>query len=85
MQFNDMRGYIEALRKEGLLHDLDIQLNVARETSELQALMRYLHDKDGPALMLNNMEGYNTPDIPVLFNPYGTRCLLYTSPSPRDS
>ena len=48
-----MRGYIDVLREEGLLHDLDIQLNVARETSELQALMRHLHNDNGPALMLN--------------------------------
>ena len=73
MQFNDMRGYIDVLRKEKLLHDLDIQLNVARETSELQALMRHLHNDNGPALMLNNLEGYNMPDVPLLFNPYGTR------------
>ena len=99
MQFNDMRGYIDVLRKENLLHDLDIQLNVARETSELQALMRHLHNDNGPALMLNNLEVYNMPDVPLLFNPYGTRertamilgerdplkaCLLYTSPRPRD-
>ena len=38
-----------------------------------QALMRHLHNDNGPALMLNNLEGYNTKDIPVLFNPYGTR------------
>ena len=68
-----MRGYIDVLREEGLLHDLDIQLNVARETSELQALMRHLHNENGPALMLNNLEGYNMPEIPLLFNPYGTR------------
>ena len=68
-----MRGYIDVLRKESLLHDLDIELNVARETSELQALMRHLHNEDGPALLLNNLEGYNMPEIPLLFNPYGTR------------
>ena len=68
-----MRGYIDVLRKENLLHDLDIQLNVARETSELQALMRYLHNDNGPSLMLNNLEGYNMPEVPLLFNPYGTR------------
>ena len=73
MQFNDMRGYIDVLRKENLLHDLDIELNVARETSELQALMRHLHNEDGPALLLNNLAGYNMPEIPLLFNPYGTR------------
>ena len=68
-----MRGYIELLKDKGLLLDLDIELNVARETTELQALMRHLHNHDGPALMLNNLDGYNTKDIPVLFNPYGTR------------
>ena len=62
-----MRGYIDVLRKENLLHDLDIQLNVARETSELQALMRHLHNDNGPALMLNNLEGYNMPEVPLLF------------------
>ena len=35
--------------------------------------MRLLCQNDGPALMLNNLEGYNTPDIPVIFNPFGTR------------
>ena len=49
MQFNDMRGYIDVLRKENLLHDLDIELNVARETSELQALMRHLHNEEQEA------------------------------------
>ena len=69
--FNDMRGYIQFLRDKGLLLDVDVELNVARETTELQPLMRHLHNQDGPALMLNNLSGYNT-------------CLLYTSPSPRD-
>ena len=73
MDFNDMRGYLKLLKDKGLLFDLDIELNVARETTELQALMRHLHNDNGPALMLNNLEGYNTKDIPVLFNPYGTR------------
>lgn len=73
VDFNDMRGYLKLLKDKGLLFDLDIELNVARETTELQALMRHLHNDNGPALMLNNLEGYNTKDIPVLFNPYGTR------------
>ena len=68
-----MRGYLELLKDKDLLLDLDIELNVARETTELQALMRHLHNHNGPALMLNNLDGYNTKDIPVLFNPYGTR------------
>ena len=73
MAFNDMRGYMKYLREKDLLLDVDIELNVARETTELQPLMRHLHNQDGPALMLNNLSGYNTKDIPVLFNPYGSR------------
>jgi hypothetical protein len=46
-----MRGYIDVLREEGLSHDLDIQLNVARHRKELQALMRHMHNENGPALM----------------------------------
>ena len=53
--FNDMRGYIQFLRDKGLLLDVDVELNVARETTELQPLMRHLHNQDGPALMLNNL------------------------------
>ena len=57
MDFNDMRGYIELLKDKGLLLDLDIELNVARETTELQALMRHLHNHNGPALMLKLSSG----------------------------
>ena len=35
--------------------------------------MRLLCQNDGPALILNNLEGYNTPEIPLIFNPFGTR------------
>ena len=37
VDFNDMRGYLKLLKNKGLLFDLDIELNVARETTELQA------------------------------------------------
>jgi len=47
--FNDMRGYMKYLREKDLLLDVDIELNVARETTELQPLMRHLHNLDGPA------------------------------------
>ena len=73
MAFNDMRDYIQHLKDKGQLIDVNTELNVARETTELQPLMRHLHNIAGPALMLNNLSGYNTKDIPVLFNPYGTR------------
>ena len=52
-----------------------------REAAELreedrqqgQALMRLLCQNDGPAAMLNNLEDYNRPDVPIIFNPFGTR------------
>ena len=71
--FDDMRGFIQLLKSKDQLKQIDIELNVARGTSELQPLMRFIHNSNGPALMLNNLSGYNCPDIPVLFNPYGTR------------
>ena len=71
--FDDMRGFIQLLKSKDQLKEIDIELNVARGTTELQPLMRFIHNSNGPALMLNNLSGYNCPDIPVLFNPYGTR------------
>lgn len=73
MPYQDMRAYLNRLEELGEYKDLDVPLRCDREGSELQALMRYLHNMDGPALKLNNLEGYNTPDVPVVFNPYGTR------------
>ena len=71
--YKDLREFAAMLKDEGQFKDVNTPINVARETNELQALMRYLANQDGPALMLHNLEGYNTPDIPVLFNPFGTR------------
>ena len=73
MAFNDMREFLGMLEEEGQLKHIDIALNCEREKNELQSLMRHLAQTDGPALMLNNLEGYNRPDVPVIFNPFGTR------------
>ena len=73
MPYKDMREFLDVLRKDGQLKDCDVPLKVAHGDNELQALMRLLCQNDGPALMLNNLEDYNTPDIPVIFNPFGTR------------
>jgi len=73
MAFNDMREYLALLEKDGQLKHVDTPLNCEYENNELQALMRYLAETDGPGLMLNNLVGYNTPDVPVVFNPFGTR------------
>ncbi len=73
MPYHDMRAYLNRLKELGEYKDVDVPLRCDREGSELQALMRHLHNIDGPAVKLNKLEGYNTPDVPVVFNPYGTR------------
>ena len=73
MAFHDMREFIAQLKDEGQLKETDIPLNCERGNKDLQPLMRYLCNQNGPALMLNNLQNYNTPEIPVLFNPFGTR------------
>jgi 3-polyprenyl-4-hydroxybenzoate decarboxylase len=73
MPYKDMREFLDVLKQDGQLKDCDVPIKVAHGDNELQALMRLLCQNDGPALMLNNLEGYNTPEIPVIFNPFGTR------------
>ena len=73
MAFKDFREYLNLLDKDGQLKRVEVPFNVELGTNELQSLMRYLAERDGPALILQNLEGYNTPDIPLIFNPFGTR------------
>ena len=73
MPYDDMRAYLNALEEAGQLKHVDVPLHCDRENTELQALMRHLHNLDGPALVLDNLQGYNTPEVPLVFNPYGTR------------
>ena len=73
MGFKDMREYLSLLEEEGQLKQLDTPINCEYETNELQSLMRHLAETNGPGLVLNNLEGLNTPDIPVVYNPFGSR------------
>lgn len=73
MAYQDMRAFLEQLRRDDQLREIGTKLNCARGTTELQALMRHLAETDGPALILKNLEGLNTADVPVIFNPFGTR------------
>ncbi len=73
MKFNDMRDYLDFLEKDGQLKHLNVPLECGRDNADLQALMRYLHDDHNIALQLEGLKGYNTPDVPLIFNPFGTR------------
>jgi 3-polyprenyl-4-hydroxybenzoate decarboxylase len=73
MAYKDMRDFLGKLEEIGQLRRVKVPFNVERGSNELQALMRHLAETDGPALILDNLEGYNTPGVPLIFNPYGTR------------
>ncbi len=73
MQYKDMREYLAFLQEDGQLKHLDTPLRAGRDNPDLQALMRYLHDENNLALILNGLQDYNTPDVPLIFNPFGTR------------
>jgi 4-hydroxy-3-polyprenylbenzoate decarboxylase len=73
MPFADLRAFLQRLEKAGQLRRVDTALRCGRGDNELQALMRYLHDQNNIALILENLEGYNTPGVPIIFNPYGSR------------
>ncbi|MFQ5634591.1 MAG: UbiD family decarboxylase [Gammaproteobacteria bacterium] len=73
MAFKEIREFLGLLEEERQLRHVDIELNVERGNNELQELMRHLAETDGPALILNSLIGYNTPGVPAIFNPFGTR------------
>ena len=82
MAFKDMREFLATLDKAGQLKNVDLPLDCGQGTNELQALMRYLAEINGPGLMLNNLQGYNMPGVPVIFNPFGTRERTSSTGSP---
>ena len=73
MKFQDMREYLAFLEKDGLLERLNLPLEVQRGNRDLQALMRYLHSEHNQALILEGLKNFNTPDVPLVFNPFGSR------------
>ena len=62
MPYKDMREFLDALEKDGQLKHIDVPIKAAHGDNELQALMRLLCQNEGPAAMLNNLEGTNKPD-----------------------
>jgi 4-hydroxy-3-polyprenylbenzoate decarboxylase len=73
MPYKDMREFLHKLESIGQLKRVQVPIDCRYGTNELQALMRYLAGTNGPAVILENLVGYNTPGVPVIFNPFGTR------------
>jgi len=73
MAYRDMREFLAMLESEGQLKRVHSPIRVDRGHSELDAVMRLLHDRRGPALIMDNLVGETAPRVPLVFNPFGTR------------
>ena len=58
--FGDLRGWIDALRQEGELHEIDAEVGWDCELGAIAR--RTFGEGHGPALLFNNITGYNGPD-----------------------
>ena len=66
-------SFLARLEECGEVRTIDAPLAVDRENSELDALTRHLQNTDGPAVILTNPIGLNTPDVPIIINLFGSR------------
>ena len=57
VQFGDLRGWIEALRREGELHQIDTEVDWDCELGTITR--RVFGNGDGPALLFSNIKDYN--------------------------
>ena len=74
--YKDIRDYIAKLESDGELKNIsgDVQLDCTRKTGELDAITKHLIQNNGPALLVDGscLKPYNTKDIPVLINLFGS-------------
>jgi UbiD family decarboxylase len=71
--YHDLREFLDDLDQQGDLTRISDPIDVGHMTNELEALEAYVAGQAGPAMLLDNMTKYNTPDVPLLLNVYGTR------------
>lgn len=71
--YDSIRDYLNELEKRGELKKIDAPIKVGRDDTELDSLTRYLQNTNGPAVLLTNPLGINTPGIPLLINLFGSR------------
>lgn len=67
MVYNDLRGFLEELKKKGLLHSVQAKVSTELEIAEI---IDRLVKVGGPAVVFENVEGHS---IPVVGNLFGTR------------
>ncbi|RLA13732.1 MAG: hypothetical protein DRQ52_05660 [Gammaproteobacteria bacterium] len=66
MAYGDIRQYIASLARTGELLEIDAEVD---PIEELGAICRKVLDEDGPAILFNNVQGY---DYPVIANMLAT-------------
>ena len=57
--FGDLRGWIDVLRKDGELHEVDAEVSIDFEIGTIMRLAQ--GPGTGPAMLFNNLKGYNKP------------------------
>ena len=73
-RIKDMRDFLNDLEKEGELKRIHVPIKCGkRDESELMALMRYLQNMNGPAVVLEKLEDINITGIPMIYNLFGSR------------
>ena len=58
--FGDLRGWIDALRKAGELHEVNAEVDTDFEIGTIMRLAQ--GPGTGPAMLFNNLKGYNKPE-----------------------
>jgi UbiD family decarboxylase len=71
--YHDLRDFLDDLRVQGDLVKIEEPIDVSREKNELASLQSHVAGVDGPCLWLENLVGYNTPNIPLVLNVFGSR------------
>ena len=69
---NDLRDFLAIFEKEGRLKRIKNPIKCGWPETELGALSRYLLNKDIGPVILENLEGFNTPGVPVVINLFGS-------------
>jgi 4-hydroxy-3-polyprenylbenzoate decarboxylase len=70
--FKDFREYLSLCEREGKLKRVKTSVKCGWPDTELNALSRYLLNKDIGPVLLDKLEGYNTPEVPVVVNLIGS-------------
>ena len=70
MAYADLREFIEALRNDNELYEIDTPVSTDLEIAEITDRVSKSQGAANKALLFNNVEGY---DIPVLINAFGSQ------------